>query len=175
MILIGCDPGVTGALALFLGDDLMAVVDMPSDLTITKSKGSEIRDLIGGPVEHKQRRINPVRLTDLLRPWIIDNTVIVVREKVQPRGGQGAVSSGTLMETAGLVDGVCVALGATVLLAEPARWKRVMGLNNDKKVSCKCAIKEFPRLKHEFRRTSIDHNKAEAALLGLYGIRHLIR
>jgi len=75
------------------------------------------------------------------------------------------------MEVVGLIDGVCAALGIEVEKVDPSVWKLAMGINDNKILSCKRAINEFPSWKDSFKRTSIDHNRAEAALLGLYGIK----
>lgn len=175
MILIGCDPGVTGGLALFLGRCLIDVKDIPSDEILTEAKGAGIRDLIGGPKVHKKHRINAHGLAAVLRKWSEGHSVRLIREDVHPRGGQGAVSSGALMEVVGLIDGVCASLGIQVEKVDPSVWKRAMGLNGSKKVSCERAMKEFPLWAPTFKRTTIDDDRAEAALLGLYGVRHLPR
>jgi hypothetical protein len=47
-----------------------------------------------------------------------------------------------------------------------------MGVNDVKRVSCQRAIREFPLWRDTFKRV-MDHNLAEAALLGLYGVRHI--
>src|ERR1700722_13405394 len=172
MILIGCDPGVTGAVSLFLGRILIGVKDMPSDEIVTEAKGADIRDLIGGPKEHKSHRLNPYKLASVLREWSEGHSVVLLREDVHPRGGQGAVTSGTLMESVGVVDGIAATLGFQIEKVDPSVWKRVMGVNDVKRLSCQRAIKEFPLWRDTFKRV-MDHNRAEAALLGLYGVRHL--
>lgn len=173
MILIGCDPGVTGGLALFIGTDLIDVKDIPNLEIITETKGAEIRDLIGGPKATKKHRINPHKLAGLLRDWTEGHSARLVREDVHPRGGQGAVTSGVLMEAVGLIDGVCAVLGIQVDKVDPSTWKRAMGLTDNKPMSCRRAIAMFPRWKTSFKRTSVDHDKAEAALIGMYGLKTL--
>jgi crossover junction endodeoxyribonuclease RuvC len=175
MILIGCDPGVTGALARFLGANLLGIKDIPSDEIVTEAKGAHIRDLIGGPKAHKKHRINAHGLAAVLRDWSEGHSVRLIREAVHPRGGQGAVSSGALMEVVGLIDGTCAALGIEVVKVDPSVWKLAMGINDNKTMSCRRAIKEFPMWASMFKRVSVDHDRAEAALLGLYGVRHLPR
>jgi hypothetical protein len=172
MLVIGCDPGVTGALSLFCGTALLDLRDIPNVKIVTEAKGADLRDLIGGPKEHRKFRVDPIGLAALLRDWRVQHNVRLVREKVHPRGGQGAVSSGVLMEVVGIIDGVAAALGIEVHTVDPTTWKRAMGLTDDKKLSCKRAAQEFPKWKESFKRTSIDDDKAEAALLGLYGVRH---
>jgi hypothetical protein len=175
MILIGCDPGVTGAVSVFLGCSLVGLKDMPSDEIVTEAKGADIRDLIGGPKVHKRHRLNPYKLAAVLREWSQGHSAILLREDVHPRGGQGAVTSGTLMESVGVIDGIAATLGIQIEKVDPSVWKRAMGVNDVKKMSCQRAIKEFPLWTDMFKRVSIDHNRAEAALLGLYGVRHLLR
>lgn len=174
MILIGCDPGVTGALAVFVGASLMGVKDIPNDQIVTEAKGAGIRDLIGGAKEHKKFRVNPYGLTAVLREWSEGHAARLIREDLHARGGQGAVSQAALMEVCGLIDGVCAGLGIVVDKVDPSTWKRAMGLKADKSVSCERAIKEFPVWAGMFNRKK-DHDRAEAALLGLYGVRHLPR
>lgn len=173
MLLIGCDPGVTGALALFRCCRLVDVKDIPNDTIITETKGAKIRDIIGGPKQQKKKRVNPYGLAGVLRQWSEGHSITLIREAVHPRGGQGAVSSGALMEVVGLIDGVCAALGIQVEKVDPSVWKRAMGVNDDKRNSCTRAALEFPAWSASFKRVSIDHDKAEAALLGLYGVRNL--
>jgi crossover junction endodeoxyribonuclease RuvC len=155
MVLISCDPGVTGALALFFGRGLIGVKDMPFDEIVTEAKGAGIRDLIGGPKVHKKHRLNPHRLAAVLREW---------------SDGHGAVTSGVLMESVGVVDGICAALGIVVEKVDPSVWKRAMGINEVKRMSCVRARLEFPTWASVFTKVA-DHNRAEAALLGLYGVR----
>ena len=173
MIVIGCDPGVTGALSLFLGGSILQLRDIPNTTTQTEAKGAEIRDLIGGPAVHRSTRINVYALAALLREWSEGHGVRLIREDVHPRGGQGAVTSGVLMESVGLIDGAAAALGISIEKVDPSVWKRAMGLTDNKALSCKKAAETFPRWADSFRRRSIDHNRAEAALLGLYGVCHL--
>jgi crossover junction endodeoxyribonuclease RuvC len=170
MVLISCDPGVTGALALFFGRGLIGVKDMPFDEIVTEAKGAGIRDLIGGPKVHKKHRLNPHRLAAVLREWSDGHGATLLREDVHPRGGQGAVTSGVLMESVGVVDGVCAALGIVVEKVDPSVWTRAMGINDVKRMSCERARREFPTWASVFTRVA-DHNRAEAALLGLYGVR----
>lgn len=171
MILIGCDIGVTGGLAQFLGTNLIDVKDIPNVEIVTDAKGSEIRDLIGGPKVHKKHRLVPHEFAAVLREWTAGFSSRLIREDVHARGGQGAVSSGALMESVGLVDGICAVLGIQVIKVDPSTWKRAMGLTDDKGMSCQRAMKEFPKWASMFKRKTIDHDKAEAALLGLYAIK----
>jgi hypothetical protein len=91
MLLIGCDPGVTGALAAFVGRSLISVKDIPSDEIVTEAKGADIRDLIGGPKQHRKTRVNPQRLAAVLREWTQGQGAVLIREAVRPRGGQAWV------------------------------------------------------------------------------------
>jgi len=50
----------------------------------------------------------------------------------------------------------------------PAKWKKALGLNSDGETSRARAIETWPAQAELFARKP-DHNRAEAALLGLFG------
>ncbi len=158
---------------MFVGTDLIDVKDIPNDEIVTEAKGAAIRDLIGGPKAHKKHRINPHRFVGLLRHWTEGHSARLIREDVHPRGGQGAVTSGVLMEAVGLIDGISAALGIQVIKIDPSTWKRAMGLTDKKSMSCERARVLFPRWASSFKRSTVDDDRAEAALIGMYGLKTL--
>lgn len=171
-IVIGIDPGLTGALSKFANGQLTDIKDIPSVVTERPNKGADIRDLIGGKKSHKHTEIDKPALAALLRNWVQNFSATIVRERVHTMPRQGVVSSGRLMEVVGLIDGVAAALGIPVEPVEPEVWKRMTGCPTDKKEACRFAAKVFPAWAGHFKRTSIDHNRAESALIGLYGVRY---
>jgi crossover junction endodeoxyribonuclease RuvC len=54
--------------------------------------------------------------------------------------------------------------------ATPSRWKKALGLNGEAEASRARAIETWPNRADLFARKK-DHNRAEAALLGLYGLK----
>ena len=120
MILIGIDPGVSGAIA-FLNDDLglRHVFDMP------------VMALSG-----KKQQVNPAELGKLFRVWLCDvpveNTTAYV-ERVAAMPPQGVASSFNFGVSYGIVKGVLGALQIPMVLVSPAVWKRRAGLTGKPK------------------------------------------
>jgi len=153
---IGIDPGSQGALALVYDDGTLAeVVDMPYAARMTN--GHEVRLLL--------ERWRP--LVDL-----------VVLELVGPRPHEGSAASFTFGQGFGILRGVLIGAGMTTELVTPGAWKASMGLPPIKGES-DAARKDRARLKAQdtwpgsaelFKRKK-DDGRAEAALIGLYGLK----
>ena len=146
------DPGtVSGAGAVVhVNGELLAAFDLP---------------LIG---DMTNRRINAAGLADLIRehgPY-----AFAVVEQVSARPGQGVSSMFRFGQSYGTVLGVIGALAIPVRHVSPAKWKRALGLNSDGETSRARAIETWPEQAHLFARKR-DHNRAEASLLALYGLR----
>ena len=165
MTVIGVDPGVTGALALF-GDDgaLIDAVDMPST---SVRVGKTQRNRINGPA-----------LAALLREWKPSHAAV---EKVAPRGGDvkkggdTAMTAGALMQAAGTVDGVLAGLGIPMSYVETRAWRTAasiktapgMSYQDRKEASRLRALQLFPSQAAMFARKK-DSDRAEAAMVGLW-------
>ena len=163
MTVIGVDPGVTGALALF-GDDgaLIDAVDMPST---SVRVGKTQRNRINGPA-----------LAALLREWKPSHAAV---ERVAPRGGDvrkggdTAMTAGYLMQAAGTVDGVLAGLAIPVSYAETKEWRKAsdittgpgMTYKDRKEASRQRALQLYPAQAALFARKK-DSDRAEAALVG---------
>lgn len=165
-VVTGIDPGLTGALSLFVGGKLIDVVDMPVDVHLKERKGATIRDLIGGKKQIVQRHVAIPALKRLLESWATYGPMHVVRERVGPRPNQ---ASHRLMEMSGILDGVIGALGFPLHYVEPATWKREMAIPADKDRARLAAIELFPDWEKVLSR-KMDHNRAEAMLIGYYGV-----
>lgn len=119
----GIDPGIGGAIAFVGGVDL--VFDMP---VYTASKGNN--------------QVNPYSLAEILRGGELS---LVVIEKVGAMPGQGVVSMFNFGKTAGIIEGVCSALGLRIELVTPQKWKSRLGLiGKDKDYSRTLAIQKYP-------------------------------
>lgn len=167
-IVIGVDPGVTGALARFASGVLTDIKDMPVTLKTLHRSGADLRDLIGGKKKIEQRAIDSAGLADLLREWTAGHSAVVFKEKMSTRPNQ---NSSKIMLVDGILIGTLAGIGVECRFVEPAEWKRVMRVPADKKLARQIAIDTFPSWKTTFAR-AMDHNRAEAALIGLYGVRH---
>ena len=165
---IGIDPGVTGALALFDRDSgkLLAIKDFPHDtIVVGKSRRSVV---------------NIIRLSQLFR---IDADVTVFMEKLlaimstdkatgERKVKQSAVSMLSFGRIGGAVEMAAAMMNFPITRVEPLRWKRAMSCPTDKPGARARASQLFPEFHDKFKRV-VDHGRAEAAIVGLYGCRIL--
>jgi crossover junction endodeoxyribonuclease RuvC len=114
--------------------------------------------------EGAQRRVDAANLADLIREHAPYAFAIV--EQVGARPGQGVSS----MFRFGTILGLIGALAIPVRHVSPAKWKKALGLNSDGETSRARAIETSPAQAELFA-LKRDHNRAEAALLGLYGLK----
>jgi crossover junction endodeoxyribonuclease RuvC len=151
MNIIAFDPGLNGGCAVIdEHGDLIACFDTPT---------------IGAGV---QRRVDAINLADVAREHMPYAFSIV--EQVGARPGQGVSSMFRFGQSYGTILGVVGALAIPVRHVSPAKWKKALGLNSDGEASRARAIETWPAHAHRFARVK-DHNKGEAALLALYGLR----
>lgn len=147
---VGIDPGLTGAVALLRGTELVEVVDMP----VIALKG-------------RKPRVDAVMLARLLGEIGVGRAVV---ERVGPAPGAGVSSMFRFGYGAGAIEGVLAGLGVETVLVAPTVWKPAMRLGSDKASARAEAQRLFPALASLFDRVR-DDGRAEAALLGLYGAR----
>lgn len=156
MLILGIDPGYSGAIACLDTEagKLKAVADMP----VTKDpKGRAILDYLA--------------LFELLCPP--DETVHAILEYVAARPGQGAPATFRFGQGYGAIQMALAAHRIPTQLVTPAKWKKHFGLSTDKGVSRGLATQRFPAHAGEFKRVK-DDGRAEAALIALYGKEKLI-
>lgn len=171
-VIVGIDPGLTGALSRFEAGRLADIRDMPSTVTEKASKGGHLADLIGGSKTHKHRDIDKPGLAALLREWIGNYSAVIMREKVHTMPRQGIVSAGRFMEVVGAIDGVAAALGVPVETVDPQVWQRATGSPADDKGVCARATEVFPTWASHFKHHTVHHNRADAVMIGWYGVRY---
>ena len=142
----GCDPGKHGALAFLYPDapNRVAVYDVP--LAGNEIVGVSVRRIIEKHMPH---------------------TVWFERVNAMPTDGRGSAFSFGV--TTGKLLGIFEACEIRVELVTPSVWKRAMKLGKDKGESRGLAGRMFPECVEHFGRVK-DHNRAEAALLALYGL-----
>lgn len=152
-LIIGIDPGVSGAVA-FINGASACVCDMP---TTKAMRGKAALDVCGE------------RLRNLLEPHASLVTTAYV-EQVQSRPRQaGQFAFGM---NYGRVLGVLEALGIPIVHVPASKWKPAMGLRGqDKATSVALAAQLFPHLKDQLygpRGAPLD-GLAEALLIAYYG------
>lgn len=146
MRIAGIDPGITGAIAVLDGGQLVAVHDLP---VTAKATG-------------KGQALNAALLAEMVRELRID---VALLEAQRAMPGQGVTSVFSLGRTMGVLEGVLAAAGVSYRLIEPATWKRAAGLvKADKDQSRTAALQLFPGAAHHLARKK-DHGRAEAMLI----------
>jgi crossover junction endodeoxyribonuclease RuvC len=93
---------------------------------------------------------------------------LAIVEAVGPMPKQGIASTSKFMRAAGNIEGVLEALEIPIRLVTATTWKRYFRVGTDKEKSRALALQRFPECADNFSRKK-DHNRAEAALLALYG------
>ncbi len=147
--ILGIDLGLEGAYAVLSADGaLLFVDDLPT---------------IGSGT---QRRIDAPNFAAILREQDIAAAVV---EQVSARPGQGVSSMFRFGQSLGTVAGVMGALSVPLTWTSPTSWKRAMNLSADAERSRQVAIERWPSHARCFARKR-DHNRAEAALLALWGV-----
>jgi crossover junction endodeoxyribonuclease RuvC len=151
MKVFACDPGLNGAGAVSdERGDILACFDLPT---------------IG---EGAQRRVDAANLADLIRehgPY-----AFAIVEQVGAPPWTGSLANVPVRVGLGTIRGVVGALAIPVRHVSPAKWKRALGLNSAAETSRARAIETWPAQAELFARKR-DHNRAEAALRGLYALK----
>ena len=150
MIVVGIDPGVTGALALFSGGKLEEIVDMP--VFATRADGAE--------------------LAQILERWWPDTVYL---EDVHAMPKNGSVATFKLGLNTGIVIGIVQAAHIPLRRVSPQVWKRATGVSGKPKDAARGLCTElYPQHASKFRRVS-DDGRADAVLIGRYGVYDQIR
>jgi crossover junction endodeoxyribonuclease RuvC len=151
MNVLAIDPGLEGAGAVIGADgELIEVFDLP---------------VVG---EGAGRRVDAANLTDLVRAHAPYRLAVIERVNAFPK--QGVASTFRFGVSFGIVVGVVAALAIPARFVSPAQWKRTMRLNNRAETSRMRAIELFPGRCELFGKKK-HHHRAEACLLGLYGMK----
>jgi len=156
MVVIGIDPGISGALAMVTHHGLVHVADMP-----VMPRGA------GGA--YVKNQVAPAALAQILSGWLSGydkNEIAVLLESVTAMPKQGVASTFSLALTAGLIEGVLAARGYPHELVRPQEWKKAMGLSASKDQARMKAARLYPEA--DIHRVK-DHNRAEAILIARYG------
>jgi crossover junction endodeoxyribonuclease RuvC len=153
MIIIGIDPGQTGAIAAMENGELVGLHDMP-----TSSR-----------IHGKGQQVNPSELASILMEMRDARPAVVFLETVAAMPGQGVSSTFHFGESVGIVLGVCGALGLQVRRVRPQYWKKKAGIiGKDKDTARTLAIQSHPDFS-DMLKLKKHHNRAEAILIAQFG------
>tara|TARA_B100001250_G_scaffold411632_1_gene440752 strand:+ start:283 stop:777 length:495 start_codon:yes stop_codon:yes gene_type:complete len=162
MLIIGIDPGISGAICFFENGEIKDVIDMPVMAEGKKNKkqinGSQIFNEISTRIKnYKAENIN------------------VVIEQVSAMPGQGVTSMFNFGQSFGVLKGICAAMQLPIFLVRPVRWKKHFELINSQKDSSRTkVIQIFPKISSHLSRKK-DANKADAILIASFHENNLLK
>ena len=155
MIVLGFDPGITGAVAALCDGKVIAVTDMP--VVDKRISSGTLR-----------RRVSAHGVADIVQKLLNTDTVEAWIEQVAPRPGEGRVSSFSFGRSVGVIEGVLAGLGVSTSFVTPQEWMRELRVPRDGSIGR--AIELCPYLSGELQRKK-DHGRADAILLAPFGAR----
>ncbi len=132
MLIIGIDPGISGAICFFENGEVKNIIDMPSMAEGKKNK----------------RQINGNQLFNEIKNNIKNiskSNICVVVEQVSAMPGQGVTSMFNFGQSFGVIKGICSAMQLPIYFVRPAKWKKYFNLvKTEKEASRTKAIEIFP-------------------------------
>ena len=155
-MIIGIDPGITGAISFFDDDgEFLGGKDMP-----TKPLG-------------KKRQVDASELYEVIMQCWLGETgpgpnPVAYLEKVHAMPGQGVTSMFNFGMGYGAIQGVLAAAGIQVKLVTPQAWKKHHGLIRKDKDSARLLAQQlYPQASLARKK---DIGRADAMLIGDYGV-----
>ena len=153
MIILGIDPGVSGAISVLEDKKVIDVFEMPTMIDGKKNKkqvnGSQVSNIIKDKMKNEKE-------------------LIVVVEHVNAMPGQGVTSMFNFGQSFGVIKGICSALSLPIYFVRPTKWKKYFNLiKTNKDASRTKAIEAYPEISSKLSRKK-DSNKADAILIARY-------
>ena len=153
MLIIGIDPGISGAICFFKNGEVKEILDMPNMADGKKNK----------------RQINSAQVTNIIKERLNNGKeVVVVVEQVNAMPGQGVTSMFNFGQSFGVIKGICAALSLPIYFVRPMKWKKHFNLiKTNKDASRTKVIEAYPQISSKLHRKK-DSNRADAILIALY-------
>lgn len=164
-VIYGVDPGVTGAVAIFVDGRLEELVDMPS-APVPSGKGS---------------RVQAAMLAEIVRDaqvrWPMSSAEhVAVIEQVSAMPTDGGIQAFAFGHAAGCIEGVFSAMGVAVELVSPSKWKADMGLTTKRSPAVEGETPQQARARRTAAKTaSKDASRAMAARFYPSWVTHFAR
>tara|TARA_Y100001970_G_scaffold215288_1_gene263334 strand:+ start:292 stop:786 length:495 start_codon:yes stop_codon:yes gene_type:complete len=155
MLIIGIDPGITGAICFFEDNEIKDIIEMPN-----MAEGKKNKKQINGPQMFNEinERIKAKSKKD----------IAVVVEKVSAMPGQGVTSMFNFGQSVGVIKGICSAMQLPIFYVSPAKWKKYFNLiKTEKDASRTKVIEMFPYISSKLSKKK-DSNKADAILIATF-------
>ena len=155
MLIIGIDPGITGAICFFEDRKIIDLIEMPNMAVGKKNK----RQVNGAQVYNEIfERIKNYNKKDIK----------VVIEQVSAMPGQGVTSMFNFGQSFGVLKGICSAMQLPMYFVRPTKWKKYYNLINSKKDASRTKVIEiFPYISTQLSKKK-DSNKADAILIASF-------
>lgn len=144
MIIAGIDPGLTGAIAFYVNGNSFSIFDLP---------------VVNG-------KLDAANFYDIL--LYRDGCCHAFVERAGPQPVQGVKAAYKTGEVFGTILGVLMASRIPTTVVSSTAWKKYFGLSSDKEAAREKIIQTWPSMAKYFARKK-DHNRAEAALIAIYG------
>ena len=107
MIIIGIDPGVSGAICILNNGKIVELYEMPTMIDGKKNK----------------KQVNGAEITNIFQKELINETNSkVIIEHVSAMPGQGVTSMFNFGQSFGVIKGICAALKLPIHFVRPAKW-----------------------------------------------------
>ena len=153
MIIIGIDPGVSGAICILTNGKITEIYEMPTMIDGKKNK----------------KQVNGAEVTNIINKELVNEKDInVVIEHVSAMPGQGVTSMFNFGQSFGVLKGICAALKLSVHFIRPVKWKKHFNLiNTEKDASRTKVIEVFPYISSKISKKK-DANKADAILIARF-------
>ena len=153
MIIIGVDPGISGAISILENKKILEVYDTPTMIEGKKNK----------------RQINGAQVSNIIKERLNGGKdVVVVVEHVNAMPGQGVTSMFNFGQSFGVIKGICAALSLPIYFVRPTKWKKHFNLiKTNKDASRTKVIEAYPEISSKLHRKK-DSNRADAILIALY-------
>ena len=153
MIIIGIDPGVSGAISVLENKKVVEIFDMPTMIDGKKNK----------------KQVNGAQVTNIIKNTLnLYKEIVVVVEHVNAMPGQGVTSMFNFGQSFGVIKGVCSALNVPIYFVRPTKRKKYINLiKTNKDASRTKVIQIYPEISSQISRKK-DSNKADAILIARY-------
>ena len=153
MIVMSIDPGLSGAIAVFIDDVLIDIVDTPTHELTRNNK--------------TKRQISASALAGIFTQHRPDHVVV---EKVTAMPGNGATSMFSFGRSFGLIEGIVGAFEIPATYVMPSVWTKGIGRGLGKDASRARACELYPFYQKSFARVK-DDGRADAVLIGAWWLK----
>lgn len=152
MIIIGIDPGLSGAVAFY--DTVTKDIEIHDMPTVEVTRNGKAK-----------RELSAAMLSEILTSRKADGAFL---ERVNAMAGQGVSSVFSFGRSSGIVEGILAAYDIPTTLVTPQAWQKAVGQRGGKDGSRERAMQLFPAQAALFSRKK-DDGRSDAALIAYYG------